>query len=149
MILDHIKRKLRAFAEWLLFKCPQNQLEIVLSLVLNTASLELKPWDSVELAPIKGCCGPFKLYGNSLPVITYRVFEKAIMEFILVRVEIARPDRITYLAKIDSVTAPERHGESVEVKPKYKEPFQKLALQLFRYFPLYKTIKVNEGETLK
>ena len=130
-----LKRKARELAAWLLEWARPFQDELVLSLVLNTASLGLDKGDYVELAPLPGCCGPFRLSGNSLPVFEYRVFEKAIMEFIHVRVEVAKPDRISFIATIDSTTAPERHGEKVEVKEKYKEPFEKLALHLFRYFP--------------
>lgn len=113
--------------------------ELVLSLVLNTASLELKKGEYVELAPVKGCCGPFRLMGNSLPLFEYRVFEKKIMEFIHVRVEVSRPARIHFVSSIESNTAPERQGEIVEMMPKYKEPFEKLAQHLFRYFPYYKS----------
>lgn len=115
-----------------------HQDELVLALVLQTAALELPKGEYRELAPVKGCCGPFKLSGNSLPVFEYKVFEKSIMEFIHVRVEVSRPDRIYYRATIDSTTAPERHGEEVEMKAKYKEPFERLSWHLFQYFPFYR-----------
>lgn len=111
--------------------------ELVLSLILNTASLELGKDEYVELAPLKGCCGPFKLSGNGLPVFEYIVFEKSIMEFIKVRVEISRPDRIDFSSKIESTSAPERHGEEIETKDKYKRPFNELSLHLFQYFGHY------------
>lgn len=135
MILDHIKRKLRGFAEWLLLKAKPHRYEMVLVLVLNTASLEIPHGEYIELAPIKGTCGPFRLSGNSLPVFEYRVFEKALMEFIAIRVEVARPDRISFLATIDSTTAPELHGQPILVKERYKEPFYQLVQHLYRYFP--------------
>lgn len=109
---------------------------LVLALTLHTASLEMRKDDYTELAPVKGMCGPFRLYGNSLPVFIYRVFEKSIMEFIQVRVEVSKPDRIEFFSTIDSVTAPERHGEAVETKERYKQPFFILARNLYRYFPL-------------
>lgn len=109
--------------------------EIVLGLILNTASLGLTKQDYLDLAPIKGTCGPFRLTGNSLPVFTYNVFEKSIMEFIKIRVEISKPDRIEFFATIDSTTAPERHGEVIPVKSKYTEPFTILSHHLYRYFP--------------
>jgi hypothetical protein len=112
-----------------------HQEDLVLSLVLNTASLALKKEEYVEFAPIKGTCGSFKLKGNSLPEFTYTVFEKKLMEFIEVRVQVARPDQISFKSTISSTTAPERHGEEVETKDKYKEPFMTLAHHLFSYFP--------------
>lgn len=133
-IVDKI-RKFQAYLDRFTRPYPE---EIVLSLVLNTASLELRKGKFIELAPVKGCCGPFRLEGNSLPVFTYRVFEKKIMEFIQVRVEVSRPDRIEYTSTIDSGTAPERHGEVVETTDKYKIPFEVLSLHLFRFFPYYR-----------
>lgn len=133
-----LKEKIRALAYWLLKWAKPYQDQIVLSLVLNTASLELAPGEWIELAPIQGTCGPFRLSGNSLPVFNYRVFDKSMMEFVHVRVEVARPDRISYSAAIESTSAPERDGEEVHIKDKYKEPFEKLSLHLFRYFPFYK-----------
>lgn len=112
--------------------------ELVMKLILHTASLELKKDEYVELYPIRGCCGPFRLYGNSLPVFKYRVFEKEIMEFIEMRVEISKPDRIRFFSQIDSTTAPDLHGKLVETKEKYKEPFNQLSQHLYRYFPYYK-----------
>ncbi len=111
--------------------------ELVLRLVLHTSSLEMAPTEFREFAPLPGCCGPFKLSGSSLPVFQYIVFEKSIMEFIDVRVEVSRPERIEYSATINSTTAPERHGETVKVKEIYKDPFIVLSRHLFRYFPLF------------
>ena len=130
-LLRRIALKLNLWAK------PDND-ELVSFLVLHTASLELYSDQYIELAPVKGTCGPIKLSGNSLPVFEYIVFEKAIMEFIKVRVELARPDKIRFLCTIDSVTAPERHGEEVELKDKYRAPFDKLAWHLMQYFPFYK-----------
>jgi hypothetical protein len=130
-----LKNLARKLADRLLDWTPPSQDELVLALTLNTASLEIPPGEFRELAPLKGCCGPFKLSGNALPVFTYTVFEKSIMEFIQVRVEISKPDRITFYSTIDSTTAPELHGQEVETKEKYKQPFHQLAQHLFRYFP--------------
>ncbi len=114
--------------------------EIVRAIVLHTSSLELTREEHVEFAPIKGTCGPFRLRGNGLPVFTYTVFEKSLMEFITIRVEVSRPNNIRYIATIDSTTAPEQHGKIVEVKGKYKAPFEALASHLHSYFPLYRKI---------
>ncbi len=119
------------------------QEETVFMLIHRTASLELSKGEYVELAGIRGCCGPFKLSGNSLPVFEYTVFEKSIMEFIKVRVEVSKPNRIEFIATIDSTTAPERHGEKVEVKDKYKEPFEILVGHLVKYFPFASKHKVK------
>lgn len=129
--------------------CVPEQDEIVLRLVLNTSSLELAKHEVVELAPLKGLCGPFRLSGNALPVFEYLMFEKSIMEFVQVRVEVARPDIIRYIttiyAKPESSTAPERHGEVIETTDRYKKPFQQLALHLYRYFGHYVTPEKRNG----
>lgn len=114
--------------------------EIVKSLVIHTASLELLKEEFIELAPMSGTTGTIRLSGNSLPVFEYRVFEKAMMEFIKVRVEIARPQSIRFICTIDSegTQDPARHGEEVPCLPKYEAPFHKLSIHLFNYFPYYK-----------
>ncbi len=78
--------------------------ELVLSLILNTASLGLQKGQYVELAPIKGTCGSFKLSGNSLPRFEYTVFDKTkgMMEFITVIAEISKPDRIEFHSVINA-----------------------------------------------
>lgn len=112
----------------------KTQEEVVMSLILNTAALALEKGKHVELAPIKGTCGNIKLSGNSLPTFVYIVFEKKIMEFIEVRVEVSKPDRVQYFSKI--VSSDEKaNGKSVETKEKYKQPFLKLCDSLTTYFP--------------
>lgn len=134
---------IRKLAFWLFNKLKKHAKpyddQLVLALTLQTASLELGKDQYIELAPIKGCCGPFKLSGNGLPTFEYMVFEKKIMEFIKVRVEISKPDRIHYIATIDAkhTMDPKRHGEEVEVTDAYKAPFETLAWHLFNYFPFY------------
>ena len=56
------------------------------------------------------------------------------MEFIAITVEISRPDRIHFSARIKS-TDQKTDGTIVEIKEKYKEPFMTLANHLYRYFP--------------
>lgn len=124
-------------------KFDQHKLELVLALTLQTAALELTKSEYLELAPVRGMCGPFRLSGNSLPVFEYRVFDPRkkpfMMEFIKVRVEVSKPDRIHYIATIDSKGSqdPKRHGEEVPIIAKYREPFEFLSEQLFKYFPFY------------
>lgn len=119
----------------------QEKLDLILALTLSTAMMGLKKNEYVELAPLPGVCGPFKLSGNSLPVFEYIVFEKDLMEFIQIRVEVSKPDRIHFTASISCKGAAgeheksERHGTEVEMKEKYKEPFLKLASFLKAYFP--------------
>jgi hypothetical protein len=129
-----MKNIIRKLNNWLTQYSRPEQDELVLALVLNTASLGLKRDDFVEFAPVKSVCGPFKLTGNSLPCFTYTVFEKKIMEFIEVRVEVARPSVIRFISKIKS-TDKEQDGKEIETTEKYKEPFLKLAGYLFNYFP--------------
>lgn len=114
--------------------------EIVGTLARNIASLEMKKSDSYDLAPISGTCGSITVTGGLLSVFEYRVFEKKLMEFIKVRVEVAMPSKMHFICTIDAKghTDNARHGEEVEVKQAYKDPFEKLALQLFNYFPYYK-----------
>lgn len=108
--------------------------ELVLALVLNTAQLALKKDEYVEFAAIKGTCGTFKLSGNSLPSFHYTVFEKKLMEFVEINVQVSRPNRITFSSRIKSEDKVQ-DGKEVETKDKYKEPFLTLTQHLFNYFP--------------
>lgn len=62
------------------------------------------------------------------------------MEFVKIRVEISKPDRIHFQAIIDAdkTSDPKRHGELVDLKQAYKEPFEKLLVHLFYYFPFFR-----------
>lgn len=108
--------------------------DVVLSLVLNCSALALEKGQYVEFAPIKGTCGNFRLSGNSLPTFIYTVFEKKLMEFVEVRVEISKPDRIEFFSEIRS-TDKTTDGRELETKEKYKEPFWRLTNNLMAYFP--------------
>lgn len=129
-----MKKYIRKLIEWLKGYARAEQDELVSYLIRNTASLALKKEEYVEFAPIKGTCGVIRLSGNSLPCFVYTVFEKKIMEFIEVRVEVSKPDRIHFSSQIKS-TDQTQHGKEVETKEKYKEPFLVLANHLFQYFP--------------
>lgn len=134
-----IRKWFREFVNYLSRYSAPTDHELVNAVVLGTANLELTKGETVQLAPLKGCCGPFTLSGNSLPVFEYIVFDKTIMEFVRVKVEISRPDRIHYYAFIESLTTDiARHGEVIHVKHKYSEPFERLIQNLFKYFALYK-----------
>lgn len=144
--------------EWLSKWVQGDQELMVVHLVVNTAQIALGKGEWIEFAPIKGTCGNISLSGNSLPVFSYRVFEKSLMEFILVKVEVSLPDRIQYKATIDSIKTsdPKRHGEEVTIKDAYKQPFLTLAWHLFRYFPIprkseelenHQQAKVSNGST--
>lgn len=117
--------------------------DLVLKLVTHTARLALQKGENVLFAPIRGTHGPIQLSGNSLPVFSYTMFEEEMMEFINVRVEVSLPNRVEYSASINSVTAPERNGDKIEMKVWYQEPFQILSHHLYQYFPLYKPMRDN------
>lgn len=140
-------RKLRDYLDGVTAP-PQD--ELVLALVMKTASLELAKGETVELAPLKGCTGPFRLSGNGLPVFEYMMFEKKIMEFILVRVEVSKPDKIEFITTIyarkESSTSPELHGSPIETTERYKAPFNRLALYIFQYFGHYVTPEKRNGK---
>lgn len=136
--MNFLKNLARKLADKLSAYSKPSVEDVISKLVMHTSSLELTIDEFVEFAPIKGCTGAFRLTGNSLPVVTYRVFEKSIMEFIQVRVEVARPDQIRFVSTIESTTAPLRNGEVVETKDKYKEPFNQLSQHLHQYFPYFK-----------
>lgn len=141
-MIKHLALKLIAYLSR--FTAPHRE-DLVLSLILNTASLELKKGEYVELAPIKGVCGPFKLSGNSLPTFKYTVFHKPMMEFVEVTVEVSSPERIHFIARVDSkhTDDPKAHGLELPVTDKFKEPFSRLALHLYSYFPLTKDCGVK------
>lgn len=134
-------RNLRGLQDYLYrrFTKPERD-EIVLSLVLQTARMGMQKGEHVEFAPLPGCCGPFRLEGAFLPVFTYRVFEKKLMEFLKVTVEVSKPDRIHFTVAVDSkgTQDPVNHGMVVESKPEYEEPFHRLSLYLFDYFPYWR-----------
>jgi hypothetical protein len=132
-----LKKSIRKISEFCQRYCAPSKEEIIDSLVAGTSALELKQGEFVELAPLPGCNGPFVLSGNSLPVFEYTVFEKRIMEFVRVKVELSRPSRIQFTSTIQSTTAPERHGESIPMRHPYRQPFDRLSLHLFSYFPHY------------
>jgi hypothetical protein len=133
--MNHIfKQALRRIVAFLRQYDRPYQDEIVLSLTLNTAQLGLMKNEYVEFAPLPGVCGTFRLTGNALPCFTYTVFEKKIMEFIEVRVEVSKPDRIHFVSKIVS-TDEDTNGKEVETTERYQAPFNQLALNLFTYFP--------------
>lgn len=111
--------------------------DLVRSIVLNTARMCLAPRHFVELAPVKGMIGcKIKLCGNSLPIFTYTVFHKPIMEFVKVTVEISAPSRIQFVSAIES-NDPKANGQVITTLPAFSEPFYILARHLHRYFPFY------------
>ena len=141
-----MKEFLRKLISKLEYYTKPDDLDLVTHLIMHTASLELYKHEYAVLAPVKGCTGPIKLMGNSLPVFEYNVFDKSIMEFIKVRVELAKPDTIRFICTIDSTTAPERHGEVRETTEAFKKPFYLLAYHIYRYFPLHtKHLKLKEA----
>lgn len=111
--------------------------ELVTWFVAATANMELTKEQYVELAPLGKCHGPFRLAGNGTPTVRYICFERSIMEFIDVRVELSRPSRIEFICTISSTTAPEKHGQVVQTTPEYEAPFWRLAEKIFNYFPFY------------
>lgn len=129
--------KFISFMESLLPRISRDRL--VKSLVNNILSLELGSGEFVELAPLHGVFGPFKICGNGLPIFEYIVFEEDVMEFIKVRAEISLPSRVEFLCRIESTTAPADHGKIVKTKDLYCVPFFELTGHLVRYFPLYVT----------
>jgi hypothetical protein len=144
-----MRKLLLSFIAWLSrFVRPDDEL-LATALVINVSQLAIPHGEWLELAGLKGCCGNIRLSGNSLPVFEYRVFEKSLMEFIAVRVEVALPDRIRFVSRIDSqyTQDPKRHGEEVETKERYKQIFYQLATHLHAYFPYPRISK--ELEDLK
>jgi hypothetical protein len=108
------------------------------SLVMSTQNMGLEMGTYVEFAPTSGMVGPCKLWGNSLPVFEYKVFHaQPVMEFIKIKVEVAKPDRIHFTAHIDSLgTAdPKDHGKAMEIVEAYRKPFYILANHLYNFFP--------------
>ena len=110
---------------------------IVLALVMATANMGLERGTYVEFAATSGMLGPCKLSGNSLPVFEYMVFDKPSMEFVRIKVEIAKPDRIEFVAVIDAkgTADPARHGEVIDAVDAFKRPFLILAHHLYNYWP--------------
>src|ERR1043165_7141436 len=113
--------------------------EVISYLSLHTASLELPNHQYQVLAAVPGMVGRWvSVSGGALPVFTYLVFDKGMMEFIRVRVELSRPNRIQYLAQIAAPDAESNssNGEAVTAVDAYRKPFRRLVKRLFRYYPL-------------
>ena len=112
------------------------------ALVMNCQNMGLELGTYVEFAPTAGMVGVCKLWGNSLPTFEYKVFHaQPVMEFIKVTVEIARPDRIHFEARIDSygTADPKDHGKEMPIIEAYRKPFYLLANHLYSYFPHYQS----------
>lgn len=136
--MNRLKKKIKLyFARLALRLSAPSVAEMVRVIVSNTASLELVKDEVVKL-PV---CGPemfshITLTGNSLPVFIYQVFNRKLMEFILVRVEISLPDRIHYRAFLcDQFPIPKEETECLDY---YRKPFELLLINLFNYWPLRK-----------
>lgn len=131
------KAKLRSVMDKVSFLTLPDQRELVHNIVLNVASLELAKNECMKLAACGGSCGLITLRGNAVPQIDYLVFEKTLMEFVRVTVQIQLPNKITYFCSIESqnTSDPKRHGEEVELREAYKEPLFKVAHLFYQYFP--------------
>lgn len=130
-----LNRLLRRLAEFLNRRSLPSQKELVGWLVFKTASLELEVGENAYLGGVAGVYGAIKLSGNSLPRFQYTVFDRKLMEFVQVTVEISLPDRVDFTSKIfDRET--HTHAREVETLEQYKKPFFTLGYQLFKYFPL-------------
>lgn len=134
-----------------------SQAELVFNLCVRVMSLELQSHEYVEFAPLKLIFGPFKIYGGGLPVCEYVMFDRNTMEFLKVKVEIGRPDKLTYRVQIESIRLEDssRHGEIVPIKPEHRVPFETLIRHLYSYFPYHRTkedrplgIQVVEGSKI-
>ena len=108
---------------------------LVSRIVQGTSALELTKEEFRELPPIEGMYGEHGangaviLRGNSLPELSYQVFDERLMEFVHVTVTLALPDRVEFRAVTDDL------GE-IQVRPEYSRPFYRLARHLAAYFPL-------------
>jgi hypothetical protein len=112
------------------FKRPRpSQSQLVHALVAGTAGLELAKGDARKLPPLAGVYGSFIIAGNSLPEISYQVFDDALMEFVHVTVYAALPDHLTFECRTDDLGP-------VVTKPEYERPFRDLLMHLYAYFPL-------------
>lgn len=132
-----------------LFRPTHSHSHIVPKIVVKTALLELAKDEFVFLAPpTPEVYGSVSLTGNSLPTFHYTVFDSRLMDFVLVRIEVALPARVSFVAKLiptqnrktGSRYMPELDPELVEIPstPAYEAPGRKLLKYLGDYFPLIK-----------
>lgn len=135
--MKRLKRKLKAWlARWALVLSAPPKSDLVKNIVCGTAALELLKEQSRTLPPFDGMYSHIVLTGNSLPVFTYQVFSKGLMEFILVRVEVSLPDRIHYRAFICEEFP--KAKKEIECLDSYCKPFELLLINLYNYWPLRK-----------
>lgn len=111
----------------------------VLKLTISCASLQMTQDDWVEFSPLPGTCGVIKMRGSVNPTFQYTTFDRSIMCFVRVTVEVSKPAKINYFAQILSPEDANTEAVSVRVREEYKIPFQVLMNKLMAYFPFWKS----------
>lgn len=135
--MTRLKKKIKLWLSRLALRLSApTQIDLVKNVVCGTASLELVKDETRTLPPYAGMFSHVILTGNSLPIFTYQVFSKKLMEFIAVRVEISLPDRIQYRAFLCDEFPTLK--EEIECLDSYRKPFELLLINLYNYWPLRK-----------
>lgn len=115
------------------------QPQLITNLVLCCSSLGIPLGSRVAFAAVGGSCGSISLMGSTCPTFRYVVFDKKIMQFVEVFVEVSRPNRIEYICR--TFNDPEGPSQELEMKDQYKKPFLLLCSHISRYFPFSQDTK--------
>lgn len=144
-LLSTVRKASHTLDEW----SRPNDSILITALIQRISQIMLLREESAYLNGVKipnekvqGMFGAVKVTGNGAPVFSYLMFDKQLMEFVRVSVELSLPDRIAFSYKIDSEDEA-THGKEVEEKEEYKAPFYKLAYALYDYFPIHRHSSVN------
>lgn len=131
----------KKLVKWLLDKLtlwsiPDRE-DLVMHLISHVSFLAIPKQKCVYFSPVARMCGEICLSGNGLPVFEYTMFDKRIMNFVRVRVELSKPGRIHFSGQVFKDPDPETDEMPVEMDSFYRDPFYLFASHLFRYFPLF------------
>ena len=137
---------MRRFYSWLFSLFNKSRKNQVLALVQNVASLELTPEEVVVMKAPPGFAvyGNIVISGNSIPQITYQVFDESYRDFVQVYAFASLPDKISsksMLIKTDD------NGQNpipteIETKPIYLSPFWFWLDAVTHYFPILKESRI-------
>lgn len=120
---------------WRRLKGP-SETERVQAVVRGIANMELLKNERRYLSPLPGMHGPVAIEGNATPSLNYVVFDKGLMEFVVMTAWLDLKGRILYSA----VTA---DLGGVGVKDAYTAPLKLLLKHLARYFPYPMPVKIE------
>ncbi len=127
---------------------PKNQ---VLKIIHGIAALELTPMENVIMkAPQEfEVYSDFKISGNSMPLIEYKVFDETNQDFVNVSVVLQIPDKIRPSAKLLKTDADGLNPvpTEIELNDEWLHPFYFWMGAVSYYWPLVKESRIPKVST--